>query len=630
MADIGQMLLPVLFFIMLNGVVVAVTKKKFGTVLPVTLLLSVFLLFYTQFIFHTFLAAYIVLLIAAVTFVPVCLVNRKNAQFMHNFFTEGFMCFVVVCLLLLLADHGKHFSMGDEFAFWGRMTRIMYDSDVFYSEIRSSYNIVHADYPPFAQLFELLWNKLSLGYAEEHSEYGLHVLWMSLIAPYVVEYGMWNEQYKDRYRRIKSFFEIILFNIALILLVLLFNSSALMIFEETIVGMLFAHGMYTVYTGNNDSLFCKLAVALDCAAMILTKQTGLAFACVLLFYSQLEIHMKSRLNFRRRLCSFLLPVVFTAFNYILWNGYTSKLGLSGQFILSNINIKEYIKIAIGITRGFARSVFLNYSNALFTRNILNSEMSIGYITAALCLITALWLIYKLLHTCERRELLNIFASLLIGSVGYALMLSILYQFCFAEWSMEKLSSYERYMGSYLGAEAVFIAMVLSHGIQIRKAKYGTRVVSLMIAITTLSALVPSGLYELVPSPIRKMSAASGSEIAGFLEDSIPEGSSVVLFTEGTEGDTYATGYYAKDYTILGPLERTYELDYSEEDNYNSVIDLISSSNYVYIEKPTDEFNSAFDYLNDNKEFEDRALYKVTDVEDSMSLSKVAERPGELY
>ena len=51
---------------------------------------------------------------------------------------------------------------------------------------------------------------------------------------------------------------------------------------------------------------------------------------------------------------------------------------------------------------------------------------------------------------------------------------------------------------------------------------------------------------------------------------------------------------------------------------------------MYIEKPTDEFNSAFDYLNDNKEFEDRALYKVTDVEDSMSLSKVAERPGELY
>lgn len=597
MADIGQMLLPVLFFIMLNGVVVAVTKKKFGTVLPVTLLSSVFLLFYTQFIFHTFLAAYIVLLIAAVTFVPVCLVNRKNAQFMHNFFTEGFMCFVVVCLLLLLADHGKYFSMGDEFAFWGRMTRMMYDSDVFYSEIRSSYNIVHADYPPFAQLFELLWNKLSLGYAEEHSEYGLHVLWMSFITPCIVECGSVDERHNGWKKVGRSFFRMLLLNIAIILLVQLFNSNALMIFEETIVGVLFAYGMYVVYSGDINSWLCRFTIALDCAALILTKQTGLAFAGVLLLYFLIETYRKSKQKFLMRLFSLLSVTVFSAFNYLLWNDYTGRLEIAGQFSLSNINIKEYIKIVFGITRGFTRGVFLDYSSALFTRNILNSNLSIAYVSATIGLIATLLLMYKAFHTFDHKEAISISVSLLIGSIGYALMLSVLYQFCFEESEMIQLSSYERYMCSYLGAEAVFIAMIMWQSLQIRNVNYGTEIVALLLLIASLSIFVPSGLYELVPSPVRKMSASSGSEIAGLFEDSIPKGSSVVLFTEGTEGDTYATGYYAKDYTVLGPLE-VYKLDYSEEENCNSVLSLISSSNYVYIEKPTDEFNSAFDYLND--------------------------------
>jgi len=452
---------------------------------------------------------------------------------------------------------------------------------------------------------------------------------MSFITPCIVECGSVDERHNGWKKVGRSFFRMLLLNIAIILLVQLFNSNALMIFEETIVGVLFAYGMYVVYSGDINSWLCRFTIALDCAALILTKQTGLAFAGVLLLYFLIETYRKSKQKFLMRLFSLLSVTVFSAFNYLLWNDYTGRLEIAGQFSLSNINIKEYIKIVFGITRGFARGVFLDYSSALFTRNILNSNLSIAYVSATIGLIATLLLMYKAFHTFDHKEAISISVSLLIGSIGYALMLSVLYQFCFEESEMIQLSSYERYMCSYLGAEAVFIAMIMWQSLQIRNVNYGTEIVALLLLIASLSIFVPSGLYELVPSPVRKMSASSGSEIAGLFEDSIPKGSSVVLFTEGTEGDTYATGYYAKDYTVLGPLE-VYKLDYSEEENCNSVLSLISSSNYVYIEKPTDEFNSAFDYLNDNKEFEDRALYKVTDVEDSMSLSKVAERPGELY
>ena len=48
---------------------------------------------------------------------------------------------------------------------------------------------------------------------------------------------------------------------------------------------------------------------------------------------------------------------------------------------------------------------------------------------------------------------------LIGSLGYAFMMSVLYLFTFNEYEMLNLSSFERYMATYMLAESLITSYI---------------------------------------------------------------------------------------------------------------------------------------------------------------------------
>ena len=72
------------------------------------------------------------------------------------------------------------FSNWDEFSHWGKMVKEMFRLDSFYSTKLSNL-MVHKDYPPIIQIYELLWVKLSNSYSETILIKSIHFLELSLL-----------------------------------------------------------------------------------------------------------------------------------------------------------------------------------------------------------------------------------------------------------------------------------------------------------------------------------------------------------------------------------------------------------------------------------------------------------------
>ena len=181
--EIFKSILPVLFFITINGAISLILKKGFGKCLPLTLIASTFIVFLSQFIFKTFVVGLYLLLALLVISIFIINKNKQNKQYI---FTNGFYVFICICLIFLFIDFGRHFFWDDEVGFWGKMVKEMFRLDRFYYLDESTLR-GHNDYPPFMSLFEFIWCKLSLGYSECNCTYALHIFEFSLLVPMIFD-----------------------------------------------------------------------------------------------------------------------------------------------------------------------------------------------------------------------------------------------------------------------------------------------------------------------------------------------------------------------------------------------------------------------------------------------------------
>lgn len=78
-------LLPPLLFASINVIMVMSARKKFGTCLPFTMIISVLILYFSQLLFHTFTVGYLLLLLGM--FIGLALLALKKKEWYSLFFT---------------------------------------------------------------------------------------------------------------------------------------------------------------------------------------------------------------------------------------------------------------------------------------------------------------------------------------------------------------------------------------------------------------------------------------------------------------------------------------------------------------------------------------------------------------
>ena len=181
-------LLPLIVILLSNATTVYIFKKSFGKTLIFTLLLFSFPLFISGLIFNSFKIGYVLNILYSISIIPFLIKNRKNTNlimnFKSNYFSMGFFAFLAIYLFVFIYDFNRPFTMWDEKSHWGVMLKEMLRLDNFYS-IDETTLMVHKDYPPILQLFELFWIKLSGTYKEAYAIRALHTLELSLFVLFI-------------------------------------------------------------------------------------------------------------------------------------------------------------------------------------------------------------------------------------------------------------------------------------------------------------------------------------------------------------------------------------------------------------------------------------------------------------
>ena len=237
------------FFCFLNGWTVRIGKRAFGYCIPVTMMLAVLVLYFSQFIFHTFDVGLYLLIGSSVLSLLVFLyeiVFKKNNKFCFDFFTGGFWAFLTVCFIFFLIDYNRHFSTWDEFSHWGKMVKEMLRTDAFYSETASNL-LAHKDYPPFVSVLELLWCRIAGSYSEMNVTMAVHVFEISVIVPMLVE------RIEDKGRSILNKLltsAVIVFAICMLLLTLDVYGTFSTIYTDLFMPLLYVYLVFVILEGD--------------------------------------------------------------------------------------------------------------------------------------------------------------------------------------------------------------------------------------------------------------------------------------------------------------------------------------------------------------------------------------------
>lgn len=611
-------LLPLFFFVLLNSTICIISGKKFGRCLPMTFMVSTFVLYISQCIFNTFnVGLTLLLFLALASFF--CVFFIRGWKFNKSILlTSGLISFFAIYFVYFIIDFNRSFVLWDELMHWGKMVKEMFRLDQFYA-VSESTLIRHKDYPPFISLFEFLWCKLSGGYSEDIVSMAIHIFSISLIIPYIFEK-------KIDINKV-SVFNIFLCNMLYVLLYIILIAfldgygTFYSIYTDIFISIMFAYSMILVYS--NDAINTKFGFVcyiLSLMSLISIKQIGVYFVFISIFYFIICGIIKIRYNnkkiyniFIKILVSIIIPFIV----YKYWNLFISNIGIVGQFdTRSKVNFISYVNIIL-YGSGIQHDTFIRFIRALFEKNITTSIFPISYVSSILIVIL-LCIMCRFLARVKlsKEDTAVLIFVLAVGALGYAALLSILYVFCFEQNEMIYLRSYSRYMSSYFIGEIIFILFII-----ISKFKYITFKL-LNIKYATLLSLVcaviltPSNMIGYIPQCIRGDTMLEFHRLANILIKRTNPNKSVYIVYKSDSVDDYQVyiSYYCDDIYIDTAYFDVLNENFNKDKNvYTQAVNEMNKNDYVFVVHVSDSFNKYFlKYLTDEKQkFTAETVYKVS-------------------
>lgn len=603
-----------IFMCAFNGTIVFVSKKKFGRCMPVSMMLMTVILYYSQFLFHTFDVGYYVIWIISGLFV-LCILHElkyKSKEFKKNYFTEGFCCFWIIVSIFIVIDWHEVINDWDELAHWGVMTKELLRLDDWYS-VETSRLMIHRDYPPFVSLFEMLWCRLRGGYDEVMLYHAIHIFMLTLLTPPIID-GEEDCFFKTN-SRIKKFFNIFLTNLIVIIIIKIFDYYSNVfetIYKDIILSAMCVYGISLI--SNKKALNEKFdfgGLVLCCTALLLTKQMGICFVLIIWFYYALclwrnrkELWIRKKYKIFQMTALIIIPFI----NLSIWKGYIRKLGLSGQFDLGQVQIKEFLAVLKSNGENLKRLTFDSFISALYERDIIGIPGTITYVTGSIIICILLWIIWKnSKNVWKMQEALDLAIILVCCSIGYALTMCILYLFCFSEYEMSGLASYERYMPCCILAEALIVFTV---AFRLQRNEELSKLRSVIAVIITFLVLwVGGGLRIFIlggPGEIQ----VYYHNIANELEAHIDGNEDVFVLSCNTAQTQFYVNYYCEDIRIALCYTNMFNENLRDRDTKAHIMETVFAYNYLYVIDMNSEFNEAFSWVNSDKPFEAGHLYHI--------------------
>ena len=607
-----DLFIPLIYFVLTNGLFISLFNKSFGKCIPMTIITTTFTLYLSQFLFKTFYIGFLINILLPLTFIVIAFIKYKKATYQElykNFFSNGLYIFIIIYICIYIFDLYRVFTKWDEFSHWGVMVKEMYRLDKFYS-IKPSTLMVHKDYPPITQLFEFFFSKLSGGYKENYLERAIHILNLSFFIPMFSE----KEQSKKQ-----VLLKTLLIIVSIFLIYLLFDRHNIIntIYVDYTMAIATSYLLATIIV--EKDLFQKFTIinlSLGLSFLLLIKQMSLPLYAMIifLFITSILLKEKGRLLSKdniKKLCKMaILLIIIPILTLKNWNSYVEKLKIEKQFDLKDIKIMELKSINNG-TKGekYQQQSIKNYFRAIKTENMTTSYLHITYLECFIITIVLLYVLWSLnKKTISKQQIILIGITLTLGYIGYSFVMLIMYVFSFGPIEGPTLASFERYMPTFVLICLSFLFMLLIY-INTNKKKINKLVILLTILVLMQS---PSSIRKCYPRII-KPKMKGFEKMAKEIESNTKKGTKIYIIAEDSVGDyQFYIKYYLDDKTTnLNYFNLpTKDID-NYEDYYNDNIkDYIHQFDYLYLAKLNDEFKEKYQFLFDNDKIEEGNLYKI--------------------
>ena len=421
---------------------------------------------------------------------------------------------------------------------------------------------------------------------------------------------------------------------------------------DVLLAFMFAYMIITIINWDHKEIFSIVSITIIGSSLLLTKQVGLAFIMVAVFcliVREIAYRRDEKTTGLRFLLSFVIMMVIMLTAYMSWNMYKGKYiseettdRSSGQFNLSQLSISEYFKAFSSNSDELKHETLTHYFKSLIKTPISNCQgIQVSYALAFIIVIAALIILYVYVsrkyndigknngndknntgykadgHILSKSDFIALLLSFIVGTAGYAFMMSMLYLFCFPENEMRELAGFTRYMSSYVIGELMILFYLMFS--VIRGRTFYSKIWGIVV-ITLLSylLLLPNHKGHYMPQAWTETNYIYYKQFADTLEQQVPKDSKVFIIYDKEQTPhprwydpmQMFVQYYNNEIEICNENNNAFILDYSNKKKVKSVKNTFKKCDYLYMINTNDELNRAFSKYNDGEKFKDNTIYKI--------------------
>lgn len=681
-------LFPYLFIVFLTGCFILVCRRKFEILLPAALMSSALIVYI--FALFGFLVQGVWFVILISLGFPVLIIIKKNSlEYKELFFSNGFYLFSLLYVSIYVLNFDRGFNSWDEVSHWGPMVYEMTRLGKLYS-VEDSMLSVHKDYPPIFPVFEYIWCFLSGGYREAYLYKALQTFSLSLfiaafsfekhekssfliclcLAAVLLAGGLISPGHAFFYTT--AYIDAPVAITAGYLIFLVFREKRFDVFYFINLGLGVS---FILLTKQISLIFVLMVWVLSASFMILRRY---ALFRRFLKYRGLKAACKRTFSFFLHAAFFivLMPCLFI----YSWDAYVKASNFQRQFNASEISVSKFYGIIKGSQgENWQRETLRNFKEALLNKPLRERENEVSFSDKAAIAFLFFMLLYALFIYPEKPSAkicyifsflilsicltfiipdkialrfvdLLVFIALLfcclcmvapdkpgvavlgavmtVGALIYALVLLLLYIFCFGSYEGPSLASFDRYVNSYFLFAFGAASMSFFYIVSLESDGNMKRYLYAAVIFAVMWLFLFDGLNLRIPFHYHSTTDCYRDDITK-LKKHTPENARVFLVSQKSVGlEMFAFKYLASPryfnfhYYNLGKKE-TKEDIHRENLSLDEVKKMLFSEKYdfVYIQKIDDEFIRSYSGLFLESP-EEKCLYKIEKIGGELSLRKI--------
>lgn len=443
-------------------------NKKFEEILPITCMGIGMILFLFGLVGFLKAGTYFVIvasvLLYGVSFIELLKNRTRLPLFIRNFFTPGFVLFILVSGILSYALYGQLASKWDEFSHWVDIVKVMTTLDDFGTNAQSFSHF--KSYPPAMTLFQYMLQKIFLmvNPGEVFNEWRVYFAYQLYFVAVLL----------PAYRNVKYSQPIRFCSLSAIVFfvpVVFFNDIYCSAYIDPFLAILAGAGfsMVVLYDKEEKDIFFSIYIWLVIATLVLTKDAGILFAIFLAIVYMADYCLNHHVIENRKIDNSLvintiLSLASVLIPKMLWKW---KLVVTQSYINfeTHIDWKILFDVFSGRDVSYRSEVLRRYVSALFSQYITvgYTHIQMSYFMLFILMTVALFLVLKFLvfkHIISREHAVLYGVISTSQLVVFIIGMCIIYIFNFSEYEALNLASFSRYLNIAYLATGLIICFLI--------------------------------------------------------------------------------------------------------------------------------------------------------------------------